>query len=84
MQEYDRVLNDDGLSALKNLAHEKPQLFLDADSLALEKAMAERMRTENLWGGPLGLREDLSSLNNLSEGGPGTDAAFVPSVRKGL
>ena len=84
MQEYDRMLNDDGLSALKNLAYEKPHLFLDADPLALEKAMAERMRTEDLWGRPLGLREDLSSLNSLSEGGPGTDVAFVPSVRKGL
>ena len=84
MNKYDLMVNEEGRVALIHLAHEKPHLFLDADPLALENAMVERMRTENLWGGPLGLREDMSSLNSLSEGGPGTDAAFVPTVRKGL
>ena len=84
MKKYDLMVNEDGRVALIHLAYETPQLFLDADPVALEKAMVERMRTENLWGGPLGLREDMSSLNSLSEGGPGTDAAFVSSVRKGL
>ena len=84
MNKYDLMVNEEGRVALIHLADETPQLFLDADPVALEKAMVERMRTENLWGGPLGLREDLSTLNSLSEGGPGTDAASVPTVRKGL
>lgn len=84
MKQFDRMVNEDGLFALKQLAYEKPQLFLDADPAGLEKAMAERVGTENLWGRPLGLREDLSSLNTLNSGGPDTDAAFAPLVRKGL
>ena len=84
MKVYDRMVNDDGLFALMRPADEKPELFLDPDPLELEKAMAERARTENLWGNPLGLREELSPLNELATGGPGTDAAFIPLLRKGL
>ena len=84
MKTFERMLNEDGRFALQRLALEKPHLFLDADPGVLEKAMTDRARTENVWGEPLGLHEDLSSLNDLDEGGPETDAAFAPLVRKGL
>ena len=84
MKKFDRMLNEDGMFALKRLAYENPVLFLNANPIELEKAMIERERTENLWGGLLDITTDLSSLNDLNSGGPGTDAAFALLVRKGL
>ena len=77
-----RIVNDDGLRALKLLASERAHLFIEADTEALKKRMAERVETDNLWGAPLNIRADLSQLNALTNGGPSTDAAFVPLVRQ--
>ncbi len=81
MNKY-RIVNDDGLFALKNLADETPHLFIEADTTALRKRMTERAQTDNLWGEYMDIRADLSRLNTLSGGGPQSDAAFVPPVRQ--
>lgn len=84
MNAKSRLVTDAGLAALKGLASDSPKLFLEADATALERRMKERAGTENIWGPPLDLREDLSAMNRLDRLGPETDAAFAPLVRAAL
>ena len=83
MNQY-RFVNEDGLAALNSLSHEKPSLFVDVDSHALIEAMEERAETSDLWGTPLNLTEDISSLNQVQVSGPETDSQYARVVRKGL
>ena len=76
--------NENGLAALKLLAQEKPSLFLNADPDVLIKSMEARVETSDLWGDPLGLKADLSSLNEIERGGPETDARNARVVRNAL
>ena len=79
-----RLVTDAGLAALKGLASDSPQLFIEADATALEQHTKERAGAENIWGPPLDLRKDLSDMNRLDRRGPETDAAFAPLVRAAL
>ena len=79
-----RTVNDNGLRALKDLSYETPRLFIEPDTDALQRRMEERADTDNLWGEHLDIQYDLSVLNTITEGGPGTDAAFAPRVRQAL
>ena len=83
MNQY-RFVNENGLMALKLLAQEQPKLFIEADTDALVSAMETRVETTNLWSGPLDLRSDLSALNEIEEGGPGTDGFYARLVRTAL
>ena len=78
----EKIVNDDGLRALKLLANEAPQMFIEADAEELKKRMVERIQTDNLWGVALDIRADMSTLNSIAKGGPTSDAAFVPLVRQ--
>ncbi len=79
-----KMVNDTGLAALKALAKEEPALFVSPDPARLEKRTAERADTDDIWGSSLSLRADLSPLDEIQSGGPGTDAAFAPIVRDAL
>lgn len=79
-----KIVNDDGLRALKLLASEHPALFIEADTGVLKERMAERVETGDLWNAPLDIRADLSQLNMLNNGGPATDVVFTPLVRQAL
>ena len=83
MNRYSFV-NENGLASLKALSQEKPDLFLDANPDALVVAMEERVGTSDLWDAPLDLKADLSSLNEVEQGGPDTDARNARLVRNGL
>ena len=83
MVEY-RLVNDNGLVALKEAAVKFPSQFLDASPDTLWKTMEEVVHTDDLWGPVLDIRSGLSLMNGVTEGGPGTDAAFVPLVRQAL
>ena len=83
MNEHNMV-NDNGLRALKLLAEESPRLFTEVDTEVLKSRMAERVQTDDLWGAPLDIHADLSTLNSLTKGGPSSDAAFVPLIKQAL
>ena len=83
MNKY-RFVNEDGLAALDSLSHEKPSLFVDADSDALIAAMEERVEKPGLWDTPLNLAEDISSLNQVQDSGPKTDSEYARLVRNAL
>ena len=78
-----RLVNDTGLAALKDLARTEPALFAEPDAARLEKRMVET-RGNDIWGSPLTLRADLAPLEEITEGGPDTDAAFAPLIRNAL
>ena len=75
-------MNDDGLRALKQLSYEMPELFIKADADTLKKQMEESAQKDTLYGDYIHIRSDLSSLNGLTHGGPGTDASFAQLVRQ--
>ena len=77
-------VNENGLAVLKLLSNEKPSLFIDADPDELMAAMEVRAETSDLWDAPLDLKGDLSPLNEIKEGGPGTDAQYARVVRNAL
>lgn len=77
-----RLLNDNGLAALKQLAHKSPELFTNADSDALATEVTKQAFTEDIWGKPLDLHQDISILNNVKESGPSTDAHYSRIFRK--
>ncbi len=79
-----RIVNDNGLLALKQLAKSAPRLFVDANPDALEQRMKEISDTDEIWGGPLDMEADISSLNEIEMGGPSTDSRYVPIVRAAL
>lgn len=79
-----RMVNDDGLEALKGLARQEPTLFTNPDAERLMGRMMEYSGTTDVWGPPLDLKADLSELNHIESGGPTTDASFVPLVRDAL
>ncbi len=82
-----RLVNDNGLATLKNLADASPRLFLDAEPDKLIEAMEERMETSDLWDEPLTpsvLKDDLSPLNDTQVKGPGADAEHARLVRNAL
>ena len=83
MNEY-RFVNEDGLAALNSLSHEKPSLFVDADSDILIAAMEERAEKPGLWDTPLDLAEDILSLNQVQDSGPKTDSENARLVRNAL
>lgn len=79
-----RIVNETGLGALKYLARTEPALFAEPDAARLEKRMNEMTGGEEIWGSPLPLQADMSPLEEIAEGGPGTDAAFAPIVRAAM
>ena len=79
-----RLINDNGISALGALAHDSPKLFLDADPSALARAMEKQAQTKDVWGSAIDLKEDISPLNNMKESGPSTDAEYSRIVRSAL
>lgn len=79
-----RLVNDNGISALKHLARENPELFVNADPTALVRAMEKQDNSNDLWGHALDLREDISALNGITQAGPGTDAQYARVVRSAL
>ena len=79
-----KLLNDEGVAALRRLAHEQPQLYFEANSDALKSAMISVAETDDLWRGNVGLQCDLSPMNNLDRSGPSTDAAFALLIRQAL
>lgn len=83
MTQY-RFVNEDGLAALNSLSHEKPSLFVDADSDALIAEMEERVETSDIWDTPLNLAEDITSLNQVQDSGPKTDSEYARLVRNAL
>ena len=83
MSQY-HFVNENGLAALKSLSQGNPALFIDADPDGLVAAMETSAGTSDLWGAPLDLKGDFSSLNEIEESGPGTDARYARVVRNGL
>ena len=79
-----RLVNDNGLAALREVAARFPRQFLDASPVVLGTTLEEVSQTDDLWGPVLDIQSDISPLNTITEGGPGTDAALVPLVRKAL
>ena len=79
-----RLVNDNGIAALKHLARENPELFVNADPTALVRAMEKQDNSKDLWGHALDLRKDISTLNGITQAGPGTDAQFARVVRNAL
>ncbi len=79
-----RFINEAGLKALNQLAYKRPRAFLDANPHALTAFIEEEAGTQDIWGANLDIRGDISSLNEISGGGPDTDAQFVPMVRQAL
>lgn len=79
-----RLVNDMGLAALKRVAQTEPSLFAEPDAARLETRMAELADGDEIWGRPLTLQADLSPLEEIAKGGPGTDAAFAPLIRRAL
>ena len=76
-----RMINDNGIAALKSLAYKSPSLFIEADPDALANAMEEQGHTKDVWGNSFDLQGDISSLNDVQESGPITDAYFSRIVR---
>jgi len=79
-----RLLNDDGVSALTGLALKSPKLFFDSDTTALAKAVMDQAQTEDIWGDALDLKDDILVLNKVNQGGPSTDAQYSRIVRRAL
>ena len=83
MSQY-QFVNENGLVALKSLSQEKPGLFLNANPDELAVAMEMRAGTPDLWDAPLDLKADISSLNEIEQGGPETDARNARVIQNGL
>ncbi len=83
MSQY-QFVNENGLATLMSLSQEKPGLFLDANPDELVVAMEMRAGTSDLWDAPLDLKADITSLNEIEQGGPDTDARNARVVRNGL
>ena len=83
MTQY-QCVNETGLRALNALSYERPDLFIDADSNALIDNMTKRADTPDVWGVSLDLGEDISSLNQVQQSGPETDAQYARLVRSAL
>lgn len=79
-----KLLNDDGIYALKRLARTRPNVFIEGDSDDLQSEMLRIADIEDLWHGDVGLKCDISEMNTLDRSGPSSDAAFVPLVRQAL
>ena len=79
-----RLVNDAGIAALKALAQREPRIFIEPDTDWLETRMVNILADEDIWGSPLKLQADLSSLERIDGSGPETDAMFAPIVRDAL
>ena len=79
-----RLLNDDGIAALKELTYKSSKLIIAVDPDTLAKRVQEQALTEDIWGNSFDLDDDILVLNNLKESGPGTDADFSRIIRRAL
>lgn len=79
-----RVVNEEGLKALRRLAGSRPNLFIEPVGTALSEAMITEAGTDNVWGEVLELHNDLDRLKHETESGHGTDAVHAASMRAAL
>lgn len=84
-----RLVNDSGFNALVTLADEEPEIFAQGDPTALRQRMEEVGRAEHgpnaeLYGEGFDLRVSLTSLNNIAQRGPVSDAGYAPSIREAV
>ncbi len=79
-----RILNDRGLLALNQMAKDVPRMFMQANPDALMERVRQEAETDDIWGAPLDLKADISSLNANDLGGPANDAKYAKTVRAAL
>ena len=83
------IISNAGYEALENLAESEPQLFTQGDANELRHRMEIAARDENgpdveLYGERLDIPVSLEELNRLQQGGPSSDADYVPTMRRAI
>lgn len=81
-----RLVNDSGFNALVTLADQEPEIFAQGDPAALRRRMEQVGQAEHgpdaeLYGERFDVRVSLASLNAVAQGGPTSDAGYVPAMR---
>lgn len=84
-----KVINANGFKALGDLAGDRPELFFQRKPTELRDEMEQIVRSEHgpdatAYDKDMSLKISLEEMNELTEGGPGSDAKFAPLLRDAL
>ena len=79
-----RIVNDEGYKALRRLAENNPDCFINPGKQPISQMMIEEAGTDNLWGHSLELHDSLESLSQETEPGPRKDAIHAKTMRVAL
>lgn len=79
-----RIINDEGYKALRRLAETNPAYFINPEDHHLDQLMVAEAGTDLLWGSTLDLHHNMTSLNEETKAGPGSDEIHARTIRNTL